>query len=79
MDAGKEDLSMQRWEFRAGCILMGWSAVEAALELRTSIGTIMKLEDGPLDEVIDHEVAKRAQAVFRKNQLAIAPSAYGVS
>lgn len=56
----KRQGNMERWAFKTGCILMGWGPVEAAIELRTSIDTIMKLEDGPLDDVLAGEVVRRA-------------------
>lgn len=64
---------MERWAFKTGCILMGWGPVEAAIELRTSIDTIMKLEEGPMDDVLAGEVVRRARDIFRAQKLAIYP------
>ncbi|MGA0543224.1 hypothetical protein JWJ88_14500 [Paracoccus methylovorus] len=68
---------MERWAFKTGCILMGWSPVEAAIELRTSIETITKLENGPLDEVLAGDVVGRAKSIFRGQKLAIYPRETG--
>lgn len=66
---------MERWAFKVGNILMGWSPVEAAIALGTSVGTIMKLEDGQLDEVLQGDVVERAQVAFQEHKLAIYPKA----
>lgn len=67
------DADMERWVFRVGCIMMGWTTVEAALALHTSTGTIVKLEAGELDEILDGDVVERAKRVFRNHRLAIRP------
>ena len=64
---------MERWAFKTGCILMGWGPVEAAIELRTSIDTIMKLEEGPMGDVLAGEVVRRARDIFQDHKLAIYP------
>lgn len=64
---------MERWAFRTGCILMGWRPVDAAIELGTSLGTIMKLEEGDLDELLEGKVIERAKNVFRSHKIAIYP------
>ena len=66
---------MPRWEFRAGLILMGWGPVEAALELGTSPGTIMGLEEGDPDEELRGPLIERAREVFEDRGLAIRPAA----
>ena len=43
---------------------MGWCPVQASLELRTSIGTILQLFDGDLEDEINHHVVDRARVVF---------------
>lgn len=50
---------------------MGWGPVEASIELGTSIGTILDLEDGPLDHTLEGRVIDRADTIFRRHQLAI--------
>ena len=54
---------MEGWAFKTGCILMGWGPVEAAIELRTSVDTIMKLEEGPLDDVLAGEAVRLAKGI----------------
>ena len=65
---------MPRWEFRSGLILLVWGPVEAALELGTSSGTVMALEEGAIDERLDGEVVERARMAFEARGLAIQPS-----
>ncbi len=60
---------MKRYQFRAGCILMGWCPVVTSLELRTSIGTVMELENGDLDETLGGQVIDRAETIFREQCL----------
>lgn len=62
-----QEVRLFRWQFRVGCILMGWDAVEASLALRTSIGTVINLQEGDLDEKLVHHVAERAMMVFRES------------
>ena len=64
---------MHRWEFRAGLILMGWGPVEAALEFGTSPGTIMELERGDPNAVLEGPLIERAREVFKVRRLAIRP------
>lgn len=66
---------VQRWELKAGLILLGWGPVEAALELGTSLGTIQRLETGDLHDVLSGPVIERARAAFEARELAIRPPA----
>ena len=67
----REGRDVQRWEFRAGLILLGWGPVEAALALGTSPGTIMGLETGDPDEELGGPVIERARGAFEARRLAI--------
>lgn len=66
---------MKRYEFRAGCILMGWCPVEAAIELRTSIQTIIDLETGCMEEELQGAVVTRAAEVFQRHGVRLSASA----
>lgn len=44
---------------------MGWCPVVTSLELRTSLGTVMALENGNLDENLWGQVIDRADTIFR--------------
>ncbi len=48
---------------------MGWCPVVASLELRTSVGTVMELENGDLDEKLWGQVVDRADTIFRAQSL----------
>lgn len=50
---------------------MGWCPVIASLELRTSIGTIMDLETGRLDDELSGPVVSRAAEMFKHRGLKI--------
>jgi hypothetical protein len=52
---------------------MGWCPVEAALALGTSVGTILSLEEGGLDEELRHRVIDKAHHIFLSHHLPIDP------
>ena len=60
---------MHRWQFKVCCILMGWSDLEAALALNTTLGTITKLQSGDLDEILTGAVIESAKKEFFRANL----------
>ncbi|SDK68157.1 hypothetical protein [Aliiruegeria lutimaris] len=62
---------MKRWEFKVGCTLLGWCPVEAAMELDTSPGTILKHLEGELDAELQGKVIENATKVFQRKRLSI--------
>ena len=66
---------MKRWELKAGCALLGWCPVEAAMELDTSVGMILVLLEGELDAELEGNVIENTTNVFRRKRLSIASTA----
>ena len=48
---------------------MGWSDLEAALALDTTLGTITKIQSGDLDEILTGTVIERAKKEFFRANL----------